>query len=502
MMNPFRRALSNLLGVGDTSASARPSHTSTAFEPLEDRRLLAAAALVSQTLQDTRWLLVVQYSDADAINTSTLDNNDIRVTGPNSYNQLGTFQYFVPTGPGGNNTQLRAVYAVPAPQNAWSYADNGPYTIAQLANAVRDTGSEFVPAGNLQTFNLAFSTPRAQATGAYTTATQFIVNVRYSDETGIDGATIGFQEVGLRRQTDPNNVTFVRSQAFFQNTDGSWTATYRLPATGGSWDFSDTGNYDLVINGNQIRDLNSPSHFLPAQTLSTYGLFFTEPKATYVTTSVPSNDWTITIRYTDNTAIDTTTIGVGDISVTNGIVTSQGAPVSTTVESASSVLVTYTVRQDHYGWGSSENGNYVLSVAENAVRDTSGAPLHALTLRTFGLFFEAPSVSRPTTNPITSTTFNFNVTYTDNTGINFASVGDGDFHVEGPGGYFAQASLISKTTRVDSQGRTVVDASYRFTPVGGVFASGAYRIFMNASQVADNNGNFAPAFQWAHYDLA
>ncbi len=504
MLSSIRRVLSATTkfreGFREDGVRTLDPRVDAAFEAFEDRRMLTAAALVSQTLQATQWLLVVNYTDTDGIDTSTLGNGDVRVTGVNDYDELGTFQYFVRTTPGSDNS-VRAVYAVPAPDNAWSYADNGSYTVVQIAGTVTDSGGSPVPGSNLQTFGLFFSTPRAQVLGAYTTNNEFVTNIRYSDNTGIDPATIGFGEVGLRRASDPTNIQYVRSQNFFQNSDGSWTVTYRIPAIGGSWDWQDNGAYDLVINGNQVRDLDSPSRVIPAQSLHRYGLWFNEPKAAYVSTSTSPTDWVVTIRYTDNTGIDTSTIGRGDVSVNNGLYTTQGVPINTVVESPTSVLVTYTLREARYGWGSAENGTYVLSVNEDAVRDVVGTPIHQLALRSFGIFFDMPSVSPPPpTNGATSTNFQFAVTYTDNTGIDINTVGNGDFRVEGPNGFVNQATLISKTTRVDSQGRTVVDASYRFTPTG-TFASGTYRIFMNANQVSDNTGHFAPAFQWARYDF-
>src|SRR5262249_7984359 len=49
----------------------------------------------------------VTYTDSAAVNVSTLDGNDIRVTGPNGYNQLASF---ISVSPSGNGTPRTATY--------------------------------------------------------------------------------------------------------------------------------------------------------------------------------------------------------------------------------------------------------------------------------------------------------------------------------------------------------------------------------------------------------
>src|SRR5436189_244034 len=92
-LSPFRTV------KGSTRLS---SHAGQAFEPLEDRRMLAAATLASQTMRDSDWLLVVRYTDPAGINVATLGDNDVTVTGPNSYSHAGHFLQVVQDSPGSN----------------------------------------------------------------------------------------------------------------------------------------------------------------------------------------------------------------------------------------------------------------------------------------------------------------------------------------------------------------------------------------------------------------
>jgi hypothetical protein len=468
------------------------------FEPLEDRRVLAAASYVSTGVSQTDWTLVVRYTDPQGINTATLGNNDIRVTGPGGYDKLGVFQSFVQDTVG-SNASIRAVYKVPAQGTAWDFSDNGNYSLFTVAGGVTDTGGEQMPGVFLRGFPLWFTTPKAEVISSFTTGDQLVVNVRYSDNAGIDAATIGFGELGLRRNSDPNNVTFVRSQTFFQNTAASWTVTYRLPAVGGTWDYTDSGAYTLIMNGNQVRDLDSPSNAIPAQTLSTYNLFFSNPKAEYVSTSLSGTDWIVRVRYHDSNGINASTIGNGDLFVTNGFVTVQGTLLAPpTQEGINSVLASYRV-WDGFGFGAADTGAWRLTTNTNAVTDNTGVGVNRGTFHTFGLWFDQPSISRPpSASGFNGTTWTVDVTYTDNAGINFSSVGNGDLLAVGPNGYWSPATLVSKTTRIDSRGRTVVDARYAFARP---LVTGTYTISTRPNQVLDNGGRPVTSFNWKSYTI-
>src|SRR5688572_2608563 len=104
----------------------------TFFEPMEDRRMLAAATYASNALGQTDWALVVRYSEPKGVNIAAVGNNDVRVTGPARYNKLGTFQFYVQDVAGSNNS-IRAVYKVPSECTAWDWSDSGAYTISTLA---------------------------------------------------------------------------------------------------------------------------------------------------------------------------------------------------------------------------------------------------------------------------------------------------------------------------------------------------------------------------------
>ncbi|NJN59166.1 MAG: hypothetical protein HC879_17545 [Leptolyngbyaceae cyanobacterium SL_5_9] len=111
----------------------------------------------------------VTYADNVAIALSSLDSNDIRVTGPNGFNQFATF---VRSEPDTNSTQRIVTYRIDAPGGTWNPVDNGSYTIAVQANQVKDNKGSAVAAGTIGTFqvNLSDSVPPGSSTPSDGTA--------------------------------------------------------------------------------------------------------------------------------------------------------------------------------------------------------------------------------------------------------------------------------------------------------------------------------------------
>jgi hypothetical protein len=88
------------------------------------------------------------------IDTGTLDNNDIRVIGPNGFNVLATLVTFNASNP---NSVVAAYSFVAAanPTPGWDAGDNGTYSVLMESSQVADINSLFVPSGGLGQFNVA-----------------------------------------------------------------------------------------------------------------------------------------------------------------------------------------------------------------------------------------------------------------------------------------------------------------------------------------------------------
>ncbi|MEM6451747.1 MAG: DUF4347 domain-containing protein [Cyanobacteria bacterium P01_D01_bin.105] len=90
---------------------------------------------------DTSTEFTVTYSDNTALNPSSVDSNDVQVTGPNGFSQLATL---VAVDANADNSALTATYQIKAPGGSWNEADNGLYTVAIQANEVTDTSNNAV----------------------------------------------------------------------------------------------------------------------------------------------------------------------------------------------------------------------------------------------------------------------------------------------------------------------------------------------------------------------
>ena len=87
--------------------------------------------------------LVVTYTDFyGTLDTTTLDDSDILITGPNGYSQNGQFISVL-----GNDV----TYRVPAPGGEWTFADMGEYNVTLVADEVKDVAGNSAPAGQFAT---------------------------------------------------------------------------------------------------------------------------------------------------------------------------------------------------------------------------------------------------------------------------------------------------------------------------------------------------------------
>ena len=215
--------------------------------------------LGSPTIGSTTLQFTITYEDNVAIDVSTLDHNDIRITGPNGYDELATF---VSVDNSSNGSPRVATYQVNAPGGTWNTTDNGAYTISMQTNQVSDVASpaNVVIAGSLRAFNLSLvidldfgDAPAPYATtlaenGARHVVTGPTLGTHRDSETDVthsvaadaddttsapddeDGVTFGTIQVGQLDATVTVNVQNAPSGAKLDawidfNADGSWGGT-------------------------------------------------------------------------------------------------------------------------------------------------------------------------------------------------------------------------------------------------------------------------------------
>jgi glucose/arabinose dehydrogenase len=97
------------------------------------------------------YTFTVRYADPSGVDVATIDNTDIRVTGPNGYVQFATR---ISTTPASNSTSVTATYSIPAPGGGWDIGDNGNYAVNLQPGTVRDSFGNGTAAAALGSFTV------------------------------------------------------------------------------------------------------------------------------------------------------------------------------------------------------------------------------------------------------------------------------------------------------------------------------------------------------------
>ena len=228
-------------------------------------RLTADNFAISGELKST---FTVVYSDTTAVKRSTLDSQDIRVTGPNNFSQFATLISVSSTQDG---SPLTATYNITAPGGIWDSADTGTYTITLQPNQISDLNGNVIPTSLLGTIAVDLTPPTAKLTAPNISINEqqrtSSFTVVYSDGTAVKRSTIDSQDILV---TGPNNATQLATLVSVNSAqDGSpLTATYSITAPGGFWDSADIGAYTITLQANQVSD--SSGNFMAAGKLGTF----------------------------------------------------------------------------------------------------------------------------------------------------------------------------------------------------------------------------------------
>src|SRR5205823_2557591 len=152
---------------------------------------VAATSLPDLTAANTAsYAFSVTYADNVAVDSASLGDGNLLVTGANGFSRLATFVAASASGGG-----LTATYRLDAAAGTWGQADNGTYTVALLPNQVRDTSGNVTAAQALGTFRVAIDTtpPAVQAVSLpIVTAgngTDYTFSVTFTDNVAIDASS-------------------------------------------------------------------------------------------------------------------------------------------------------------------------------------------------------------------------------------------------------------------------------------------------------------------------
>jgi hypothetical protein len=200
--------------------------------------------------------VIYDDNDGGTLDTSTLGNNDVVVTGPNGFTANATLATITST----TGPSVTAVYTVPAPGGSLSSEDNGVYTVSINAGQVADINRNFLqtPSSVQFTLNLPASETVLPAPtffgGSPAVGSQtYEFTVFYSERGGINIDSFGNDDLVV---TGPNgfsqNATYV-SRA--RNSETTTSVVYRITAPGGTWDALDAGDYTVSVLPGGVTDV-------------------------------------------------------------------------------------------------------------------------------------------------------------------------------------------------------------------------------------------------------
>jgi glucose/arabinose dehydrogenase len=149
--------------------------------------------------------------------------------------------------------------------------------------------------------------------------------------------------------------------------------------TGGASNNQDIINWQFTSTTNPPTDTVIPTASVSAAVLSTAG----------------TTPYSFTVTYTDNVAVNRSTIDSTDIQVTGPSGFTQIATLTSVNQpgNGTPLIATYTITAPGGAWDSADNGTYSIAMQPAQVTDTSGNAVAAATLGTF-------AVTVPTTPPI------------------------------------------------------------------------------------------------------
>jgi glucose/arabinose dehydrogenase len=369
----------------------------------------------------------VNYTDNTSVDITSLDNSDIRVTGNNGFNQLATF---ISVDNNTNGTPRTATYSINAPGGNWDISDVGNYTIALEANQIRNVNGNFTGASNLGQFTYSVTGTSTGLKGEYydnkdftnlkLTRTDGTINFDFgngSPDASIGADTFSVRWTGFVEAKYSENYTFYTAsddgislwvnnqQVINRLVDQPVTEFSSTPITLQAGEkyairldyFENKGNAVAKLfwsSASQAKDIISQSQLYTSATGSTDSIAPTASVNASNLTVGNSNNYTFTVTYSDNTAVNVSSLDSSDIQVTNSNGFSQLASLVSvdTNTNGTPRTATYRINAPGTTWTTANNGSYSIALLANQVRDTAGNFASAGTLGNFSINIPASSL--------------------------------------------------------------------------------------------------------------
>jgi uncharacterized delta-60 repeat protein len=488
--------------VTDTSGNPTAAASSNYSVSIADTTPPVASSVSAPAITvvggDTQTITVI-YTDNVAVKQSTIGTSDITVTGPAAITITS-----VATNPGSDSSLITATYTVTKTNGQpWAFADNGSYTINVLAGAITDTSgnpnaaatgsfSVGLPQPDTTPPTDTITAPNVTAPGG-TTET---ITVVYTDNVAVNTATIDNTSLSV---SGPGGTLSLQNLSLVPASNGpTITAIYTFNAPGGGWAASDNGTYTVTLPGSHVKDTSGNAD---AGGSATFTVNATVPDTTAPVGVLTAPNVTapgaatekVAAVYTDNVAVNTSTISASNITVTgpHGALTVSGV---TFTGSGKTVTASYSVEAPGGAWAASANGSYSVTLGSNQVKDTSGNAAASIST-SFTVDATLPDLTPPAVTisapGLTSASLadeQIKIVYTDSAGVSASTIVPSNLTVTGPSGALTVAS-VAKVPAGDAQ---TVTAIYSVVPQNGGWSyasNGTYQVSLAAGSVKDTLGN-------------
>ena len=362
----------------------------------------------------------VTYSDNVAVDVATIDSNDVLVTGTNGYSRVAQL---VSIDLAGNGTPRTATYAIDPPSGAfWTGSDAGAYTVWMQTNEVLDTEGAAVSPGQLGQFTV--SVPHViylanmDANPGWTLESQWQFGPPlYAAGTGPTSGFTGSNILGFNLSGDyPSRLATAYATTTPINCSGSSALTLRFRR----WlrlKSGDTASIQVSTNGTSWTDVwttsssvsdsswNEVQYALPgwaagSQTVRLRWGLASNPSQTDIgwniddvqilgdgavdtappvavlsvanITSAGSPAQSLTVTYTDDTAVSVASLGPSNLVVTgpHGFSNFVNFVSVDTSFDGTPRVATYSIDAPGGTWEMTDNGTYQISIQNGQVTDT------------------------------------------------------------------------------------------------------------------------------------
>lgn len=464
------------------------------FEALEPRvHLAVTAAIISNTVRDVDWLTVVRYSSPDGIDVSTLGDNDIRVS---ALAKGGDFPQGAFTGYGRlwqapipqQDGSVLAVYRIIARGVAWDFSDNGTYSAYIEPGQVRDSLGNAATPVLLGQYNLWFTNPRAELKSAAASGASWNIEVEYADDVALDMSSIGTGDIVAY---GPNGLVIPAVVSYQPAPTAANRATvyYQVRMPSPSMDFRYNGTWNFVIPSGEIRD--NQGRTTPTFGLASYWYGTTNPGVDLLSSTRTATTWEVSVRYVDDFALNSSTIGDGDLRLVGpGGYNVTATLVSRTIINSRNIIANYTFPARHGAWNWTHNGEYTVSVVSSQVFDWGGGRVITGQLERANHAFSAPAIAVTGQPARNGNEMTVNVQFSDDTSLasSWAPAGPELSLRNSLGNNIGsvQLSTFQQTTE------RLWTATYRISLIG--LSPGVYTLRANAGSITDSLGNSNPSF--------